>query len=317
MNGEGRPGGSSPRDPYLGSVLFFKHLILAAVIVMILVPSVLAVLFYARNRGLGRDLAEVRAALSAAEQSPEPIPSADPPQEEAPEGEVPAYTLLYPDLYAPEAELGSSDPDMSVYLTFDDGPSPRTDEVLEILDRYGVKATFFVVGSSDEAGAERMRAIVQKGHTLAIHSYTHDYRKIYASVEAYLADFNELYCRILEATGVAPTVFRFPGGSINGYNGSVYREIIAEMTRRGFVYFDWNVSSGDAAGSTPTKVELLTENALKGTTTRRAIVLMHDSAVKTTTVAALPAIIEGYRAAGFTFYPLTAETRSVTFGYRD
>lgn len=116
------------KQPYFGSVLFFKHLILAA------------------------------------ETSP-----AETPQEEegpdAPAAETPAYTELYPELYAPKAEVGSGDIEKSVYLTFDDGPSPRTEEILKVLDTYGVKATFFVVGSSDETGLERLRAITAAGFT--------------------------------------------------------------------------------------------------------------------------------------------------------
>lgn len=323
MNGEERPDGIQTKEAYFGSVLFFKHLILAAVILMILTPTVFAVVLWSHNSVLYHQLTEAEAQLSEAKQaqalSAETLTAvpADDEAEPVIDAEQPAYTQLYPELYAPEVERGTEDIEKSVYLTFDDGPSERTDEILKILDEYGVKATFFVVGSKDEAGLARLRAITEAGHTLAIHSYTHDYLKIYDSVEAYLEDFNEMYCQIVEATGVAPRIFRFPGGSINGYNGNVYREIIAEMTRRGFVYFDWNAANGDAASTKLQSAEVLAENALKGTTSRRAIVLMHDSTAKTTTVEALPAIIEGYRDAGFTFYPLTPETRSITFGYRN
>lgn len=318
------PDSAGVKEAYLGSVLFFKHLILAAVILMILIPTVLAAILWSQNSVLWHQLSETEAQLSAvqelsaqklaAEQSADV--QSEPEAPEVPTAEAPAYTQLYPELYAPEVVRGTEDIEKSVYLTFDDGPSERTDEILKILDEYDVKATFFVVGCSDEAGLARLRAITEAGHTLAIHSYTHNYQKIYASVEAYLTDFNEMYCQIVEATGVAPRIFRFPGGSINGYNGNVYQEIIAEMTRRGFVYFDWNAANGDAASTKLQNAEVLAANALKGIESRRAIVLMHDSAVKTTTVAALPAIIEGYRDAGFTFHPLTPETRSITFGYR-
>lgn len=324
MSGERTPSHRRQESPYFGSILFFKHLIFATVILLILIPTALAICLRVQNGTLHRELARQQARIEALEaaQPPEeetPPPETEPeaPQPEAIPPETPAYVELYPDLYAPAAALGAEDIDKSVYLTFDDGPSERTDEILRILENYGVKATFFVIGTESEEGLERMRAITAAGHTLAVHSYTHSYQKIYASVEEYLADFYAMYCQILEATGTAPRVFRFPGGSINGYNGGVYRDIIAEMTRRGFVYFDWNVSSGDAAGTKTQSAAVLAANSLKGTTARRAIVLMHDSASKTTTVESLPAVIEGYQAAGFTFHPLTAETRSITFGYRD
>lgn len=229
-------------------------------------------------------------------------------------GNITAQSLLYAD----DSLRGTVDVDNAVYLTFDDGPSARTDEILEILDKYGVKATFFVVGANEEGDLERMQKIVAAGHTLAIHSYSHDYKKIYASVEAYLEDFNQMFCQIYEATGVKPQIFRFPGGSVNSYNVGIHQQLIAEMTRRGFVYFDWNVANGDAVFSKIQPSSTLTANALKGVgTARRAIILMHDSSAKTTTVEALPAIIEGYLEAGYSFAALTPSTRSVTFSYLD
>ena len=211
------------------------------------------------------------------------------------------------------------DANKRIALTFDDGPHPiYTPEILDILAEYDVKATFFVVGANEEGDLERMQKIVAAGHTLAIHSYSHDYKKIYASVEAYLEDFNQMFCQIYEATGVKPQIFRFPGGSVNSYNVGIHQQLIAEMTRRGFVYFDWNVANGDAVFSKIQPSSTLTANALKGVgTARRAIILMHDSSAKTTTVEALPAIIEGYLEAGYSFAALTPSTRSVTFSYLD
>ena len=112
-----------------------------------------------------------------------------------------------------------------------------------------MKATFFVVGGDTEKQRQWMRDIVEDGHTLGMHSYTHDYYKIYASVEAFLDDYYKLFTNIKEATGQTPTIFRFPGGSVNSYDYPVYREIVAEMLRRGFVFYDWNLSSGDASSN--------------------------------------------------------------------
>ena len=104
----------------------------------------------------------------------------------------------------------------------------------------------------------------------------------------------------------------------DSYNVGIHQQLIAEMTRRGFVYFDWNVANGDAVFSKIQPSSTLTANALKGVgTARRAIILMHDSSAKTTTVEALPAIIEGYLEAGYSFAALTPSTRSVTFSYLD
>ena len=318
------------RQPYFGSVLFFKHVVLGVVILLIAIPTALALHlgFSLRSERVQSGLLadQLAAAESKAAEQTEPEPDGtDQKNDEsggqsmaAPIGEVPEYTKLYPDLYADPVDYGSEDIENSAYLTFDDGPSARTDEILAILDKYDIKATFFVVGTTTEEGLQRMRNIVEAGHTIAIHSYTHNYQQIYASVEAYLDDFYQMYTQILEATGVKPQIFRFPGGSINSYNGTVYMDIIAEMTRRGFVYFDWNAANGDAASRQILPASTLAENALASVgNRRRAVILMHDSASKTTTVEALEAIIKGYQEGGYTFLPLTSATKPVTFGYRN
>lgn len=234
----------------------------------------------------------------------------------APDGTVPEYTQLYPDFYAQPWEGERVEGGRVCCLTFDDGPSRNTGRVLEILDRYGVKATFFVVGSTAASAAsqQRMQDIVAAGHTLAMHSWSHDYKKIYASVEAFLDDFYRLYQYIHEVTGVYPQVFRFPGGSINGYDRGVYQEIIAEMTRRGFVYFDWNASAQDATVR-PRPAADIAADCLRGVGRDLAVVLCHDSAARGTTVDALPAVIEGYQRAGYTFSALHPGVEQVTMGY--
>ena len=237
------------------------------------------------------------------------------PESDGPGPEVPAYQALYPELYAQPHEWSTVEKSMVCYLTFDDGPSARTPEVLKILKEYGVKATFFVVGKDTEQSKQWMKQIVNAGHTIGVHSYTHSYRTIYDSVEAFLDDFAQEYHIIEEATGTAPQIFRFPGGSINAYNGHIYQEIVAEMTRRGFVYFDWNRTNGDAVRNSPSAA-VLTRNALdKLGTSSRVILLMHDSRSHANTVAALPAIIEGYRDAGYTLEALTPEVRPIVYAY--
>ena len=234
----------------------------------------------------------------------------------APDGTVPEYTRLYPDFYAPAWEGEAVTGGKVCCLTFDDGPSPNTGRVLEVLERCGVKATFFVVGSacSGQAGQERMRAIAAAGHTIAMHSWTHDYKTVYASVEAFLDEFSTLYQYIYEVTGVHPQLYRFPGGSINGYNRGVYQEIIAEMTRRGFVYFDWNASAQDATVY-PRPAWDISADCLKGIGRELVVVLAHDSAARGTTVDALPAVIEGYQNAGYTFSSLHPGVEPVHMGY--
>lgn len=192
-----------------------------------------------------------------------------------PDNSGPAYQSLYPELYAdiPENIVYNDDMDY-VYLTFDDGPSKYTQSILDYLDKYDIKATFFVVPDGSEESNKRLKAIANAGHTIGIHTATHEYNKIYESVEAYLEDFKTAYDRVYEATGIKCTLFRFPGGSKNDYNTDVRDDLIAEMTRRGFVYFDWNVDTSDALGATWT--EMYNNVRTQTIDKNRAVILMHD-----------------------------------------
>ena len=223
------------------------------------------------------------------------------------------YQALYPDFYAPQTYSATSSPDNTAYLTFDDGPSGNTDIILQTLQEENVKATFFVVGTDNADNLARMRRIVQEGHTIGMHSYSHSYKKIYASVEAFLKDMYQVFNLIKDTTGVTPTCFRFPGGSINSYNKAVYKDIKAEMIRRGFVPYDWNVSSGDAS-TTKYTPEQLTGYVLNGIgSMSRIIVLMHDSSSKENTAQAVRQIIIGIREKGFIFAPLDYQTKPILF----
>ena len=143
----------------------------------------------------------------------------------------------FPDLYAKEFDADDENSKKIAYLTFDDGPSDLTPKVLELLDQYHAKATFFVVCKNNEEHEEYLSEIVKRGHTLALHSYSHNYSQIYASRDAFLEDYEKVFDWVVDNTGYTPSLFRFPGGSNNG-SSYVATEIIQEMKRRGFEYFD-------------------------------------------------------------------------------
>ena len=208
----------------------------------------------------------------APEQEPEFTHTGEP---DGTSGVTAAYEMMYPDLYAdvPENIVYNSDMDY-VYLTFDDGPSKYTDSILNYLTMYDLKATFFVVPAGSAESNARLKRIADAGHTIGIHTASHEYNKIYESVEAYLDDFKLAYDRVYEATGIKCKLFRFPGGSINDYNESIRDDLIAEMTRRGFIYFDWNVDSSDALGATWTEMYNNVTSQTKAC--NRAVILMHD-----------------------------------------
>lgn len=228
------------------------------------------------------------------------------------------YTKLYPDLYAENSNQGFKEDNGTIYLTFDDGPSKNTMDILNILDKYDIKATFFFNGGTDEASVERMKAVADAGHTIGLHSISHDYKKIYESVESYLDDFYDTYTCVYEATGVKPQVFRFPGGSINNYNRFVYMQIIAEMTRRGFVYYDWNVSGEDAVhGADWTSIYNNLMTGINNNSADRAIVLLHDSSDKYATVTVLDDVIVELLGDGYHFDKIDPSVKPITFSYQD
>ena len=295
---------------YLGSVRFYRHLIVGAVLGSLFLSTGLAVFFGVENhqlKGAATVSVEREDALA-------PVEMVLPDGVAAEESEI-AYQNAHSTLYAGERDFSfAPDREKTVYLTFDDGPTQRTGEILDILDQYGVKATFFVIYRDDEASKELYREIVARGDTIGVHSASHDYGKIYQSVDSYLADFEQIYQQIYEVTGVRPDLFRFPGGSVNAYNMDLYQEIIAEMLRRGFVYYDWNVGSGDTMrGATATAIA---DRVVAGMPAKRGIVLLHDSANKDQTVQALPQIIKRLQAQGYSFAPLDRMVRPCTFGYQ-
>ena len=196
-----------------------------------------------------------------------------------------------------------------IYLTFDDGPSSNTDEILDILKAYDVKATFFVVGKTDEASRKAYRRIVEEGHTLGMHSYSHSYEDIYDSEEDFQDDMKKLQEYLYELTGVWPRFYRFPGGSSNTVSNIDMQKLADWLTDQGVTYFDWNVASGDAV-SRELPAETLLANCLAGIRNQQScVVLMHDAANKDTTVEALPEIISEIRLQeDAVFLPITDDT---------
>lgn len=193
----------------------------------------------------------------------------------------------------------------TVYLTFDDGPGEYTQQLLDTLAKYNVKATFFVTD-----GNSNYRYLLAKeaaaGHTVAIHSTTHDYKYIYSSCDAYFEDLNRMSDIITEQTGKRPKLLRFPGGSSNTISKQYCSRIMSVLTKavsdQGYKYFDWNVSSGDAGGTTSTSE--VYNNVISGIQSHDiSVVLQHD--IKLFSVNAVEDIIVWGLANGYTFLPLT------------
>lgn len=196
---------------------------------------------------------------------------------------VPAFT------YADSAEK-------KIYLTFDDGPSNSvTEPVLDTLKAENVKATFFVVSDRAHGREDVLKRIAREGHTIGVHSASHEYKKIYASDEALLKDISACAAFIEKTTGVVPRVYRFPGGS---YGHSRQRELVKKL---GYRISDWNAVCGDEEIRNAS-VETLTNTSLSSAKGKAVVVLLlHDSATHKNTAQALGGIIRAFKEQNYTF----------------
>lgn len=187
-----------------------------------------------------------------------------------------------------------------IYLTFDDGPSIYTDEILNILDKYNIKATFFLVCSRNLP--EYAKKLQEKGHTIGLHSCSHKYFDIYSSEEAYFNDLNKLSNIIEESSGYKSKYVRFPGGSSNTvskFNRGIITRLSNILKEGGYKYYDWNIDSNDAAGANSDQIYANVIGALENNDRNISMVLMHDT--KVTTKDALDNIIKKALEMGYTF----------------
>ena len=200
------------------------------------------------------------------------------------------------------------EPEKVIYLTFDDGPSAHTRQLLCLLERYDAKATFFLV-NTDQCSADLLQAMAEGGHGIGVHSLSHDFKTIYSSEEAFLEDLYAMQNLIREKTGITTTLMRFPGGSSNTvsrrYSRGIMSRLVDAVTEAGFQYFDWNVDSGDAAGCLDT--ERIYQNVISGIRGKdRAVVLQHD--VYGCSIRAVERILVWGRNNGYSFQALTAQS---------
>lgn len=200
-----------------------------------------------------------------------------------------------------------------IYLTFDDGPGAYTSQLLDVLKKYNVKATFFVTGSGDDSLIARE---YNEGHTVGLHTFTHNYASIYSSVDNFFADLYRIQDRVKSITGYTSMITRFPGGSSNSisayYDGGTHimSRLVNEVSARGFTYFDWNISSGDAGGTTST-AEVI-KNVTSALKPESSVILQHD--IKDFSVAAVEQIIQYGLNNGYTFKKLEPSSYTAHHG---
>lgn len=278
-----------------------KRTIVYALLTLIIIPVICCIFLLCRVRNLDTRIDALEAQIACLEREYSVLSA----KEEAQIQKEPVTT----ETEEPEMDKDKEDTARKVYLTFDDGPGVNTDKILDILAEYDVKATFFVVGKEDEASKDAIRRIVAEGHTLGMHSYSHKYAELYASEESFKADFEKQRTYLEELTGISCRFYRFPGGSSNTVS-NVDMQLLADyLDSQGVVFHDWNIASGDG-GRKILDVDTLVRNSTADVVNwKRAVVLLHDSAEKSTTVDALPRIIETIQAMEDTvLLPITENT---------
>ena len=207
----------------------------------------------------------------------------------------------------------------TIYLTFDDGPSKLTSGILDTLKAYDAKATFFVIGSQLDKYADVVKRAQDEGHTIALHSNTHSYEKIYTSDEAFWKDMDKLSSRVTAITGKESKLIRFPGGTSNtiskNYSNGIMTRLVKQAHDRGYKIYDWSISSGDASGD-GVAASKISNNVIKGMKRNDppAIVLTHDAPAKSTTAEALKEILKWGNDNGYTFAAMDESTPELIHG---
>ena len=203
-----------------------------------------------------------------------------------------------------------------IYLTFDDGPSTEvTASILDTLEKYEVPATFFVIDyGTDQEKIKLMKRALKDGCTIAIHGYSHDYSKIYASVPAFMENVTKLHDKLKADLDYDARIIRFPGGSSNtiseDYCKGIMTDLVKEVQIEGYKYVDWNVDSTDASGNNVSAKKLIKSVKKNCDLEKANVILMHDSNAKKTTAKALPKIIEWAQKEGYVFKALTLDSPS-------
>lgn len=319
----------SEQDARRKRINLYKKIIIYTVVTMILLPTVLCILLFCRINSLSNEISDLKIALSeVSDKEPESSELAG--LDEKPTTEVNNETESDGPVYVRPIETRPAETEESreddentlsdkerveqalaegrkvVYLTYDDGPSVNTDKLLNVLNKYGVKVTFFVISNPKYESA--YTRILNEGHTLAMHTYTHTYEHVYGSLDNFISEVEDLRTYLKDVTGVTPFIFRFPGGSSNSVTKLPITTFIKYLDKTNTVYYDWNVSSGDGSSKVLT-VDEVYNNVISGIEKNDvSVVLLHDSEYKETTLEATPKILEKLIEMDALILPITSST---------
>lgn len=203
--------------------------------------------------------------------------------------------------------------DKVIYLTFDDGPSDIvTNKILDILKEKNVKATFFIVGRKIHGREETMKRINNEGHSIGLHTYTHDYKKIYTSPKSFVDEMERTGEEVKRATGITANIIRFPGGTKPYLNKS----LLNSLHQKNYRIFDWNAALTDGLNPKASTGKLVKESSKIIGNRSKVILLMHCDAANANTCKALPKIIDSYREKGYIFKSITNDTPEFYFRFQ-
>lgn len=289
-----------------------KNFIIALVVLALLICFLVG-LKYRSSTPTSENIAQpVSANVVLTSPTPAPTPSPTPFPTKEPKELTVSEVLAdpYPELYGdnPSQQFDPKE-DKIVYLTFDDGPSGSTPALLEVLKEEGAPATFFI---TETRFPHLLQQIYQDGHTLGVHTHSHDYNYVYWTKDSFLADFSRCYHTIWDATGYRPRIFRFPGGSVNSYNRDLIWDLVTEMEGRGFVYYDWNVTSEDASTAKTYEEQFDALIAHSGTKSR-IIALLHDTAKNNEISLVVREYIRYMKERGYRFAALDSSVAPIQF----
>lgn len=284
----------------------FKRIIIGLVFLLIALPDFLCLYLFSRINETDRSIDTLISEIEALRQTEVVYNEtlAEPIDNEDISGKH--YDVIYKTLSDEEAY-----PDYQrIYITFDDGPSSNTDRILDILNEYNVKATFFVV--SNDKYMDDYTRIVNEGHTLGIHSNDHVYSNVYANVDSFSNDIDSVNDFVYNVVGEYASLYRFPGGSSNTLYKGDKAELVKVLNEKNLTYYDWNVTGNDATYGGLSKYQIA-DNVIKGIGNKTdAVVLLHDAGDKNSTVEALPIIFETLQSKeNVIFLPLTDKSNTV------
>ena len=283
-----------------------KRIIITLIIIMILLPTCLSVYLIFRVSSL-EDRLDVINELQEKSVSEEIVDDGG----ETETGVVSGSAVSGDAVEAAEATPVPEGLGKKVYLTFDDGPGPNTEKILDILKKNDVKATFFVTGKTDDFSKQIYKRIVDEGHTLGMHSYSHVYEEIYASEKAFSQDLDKLYDYLYEVTGVHSEFYRFPGGSSVQDTSVPIEDLVKILDKKGVTYLDWNVISPDIRDASVSRKRMINELMSDVKKYDTSVVMFYDTQTQPITIKTLSSFIRKLKKNQYEILPVDANTAPI------